>query len=132
MEDTIAHVCLNVANADEAVEWYTENFDLEDALSWSGETDQGHTVNRYVSDGNGTMIQFREAEKATEFGHGPGYDHLGIRVGDLDGAFERVDHAGVVREPQDNPSSNARFAFIKDPFGNVIELFSPFESSQLS
>lgn len=131
MPDTIAHVCLNVPDAEHAVEWYTTNFEFEDALSWSWETEEGPTVNRYVRDGNGTTIQFREAERQTTFDRGEAYDHLGIRVDDLDEAFERVDHDGVVLPPQDNPASGARIAFVEDPFGNVIELFSPFEESDL-
>lgn len=75
--------------------------------------------------------QFHEAEDRTEFRHGPGYDHPGIRDDDLDDAFERVDHAGVVRPPQDDPSSGERFAFIEDPFGNVIGRFSPFDDPHL-
>jgi lactoylglutathione lyase len=131
MPDTIAHVCLNVPDAEAAVEWYTANFGFEDALSWSWESDQGHTTNRYVVDDSGAMIQFREAEEQATYDHGRSYDHLGIRVDDLDEAFARVDHHGIVHSPQDNPASGARIAFIKDPFGNIIELFSPFEDSDL-
>lgn len=126
MTDRLAHMCVNVPDADAAVDWYTENFDFETSHSWSWETDEGHVRNRYVTDGE-FKIQLREAETQTEFERGTTWDHLGIVVDDVDEAFDRVDHHGVVIPPQDNPDSGARITFVEDPFGNVLELLSPFE-----
>jgi lactoylglutathione lyase len=128
MPDTLAHICVNVPDAEAAVEWYTDNFAFEDALTWSWETDEGHTMNRYVADESGSMIQFREAEAQTEFPKGSGWDHIGIEVDDLDAAFERIDHHGVVMEPQYNSHSDARVAFIEDPWGYVIELLTALDA----
>lgn len=127
MPDRLVHVCLNVPDATAAVDWYTANFDLEEVRSWrwSWETDQGHTENRYVADEGGTMLQFRAAEGQTTFEPGSAWDHVGVRVDDVDAAVERIDHRGVVMEPQYNPNSGAEIAFVEDPYGHVIELLCP-------
>ena len=126
MTDRLAHVCLNVPDADAAVEWYTDNFDVEAVdWSWSWEGEQGHTENRYVVDDDGFMLQFKAAEEQDSFEPGEAWDHLGIVVDDVEAAVERVDHHGIVIEPQYNPNSGADIAFVKDPWGYVIELLHP-------
>lgn len=123
----IIHNCLNVADAEASAAWYEDNFGFEVAWSWSWETDEGRQVHCYVSDENGMELQLRETEGLTEFERGTAWDHFGVEVDDVDEAFERIDNHGVVMEPQDNPHSGARIAFIKDPDGHHIELLSPFD-----
>ena len=129
MPDRIVHVCLNVPDAAAAVDWYTANFDLEEVESWrwSWERDGVHVENRYVADEAGMMIQLRDAEGQTSFERGEAWDHLGILVDDVEVAVQRIDHHGVVLEPQYNPNSGAHIAFVEDPYGHVIELLCPDE-----
>lgn len=131
MPDRIVHVCLNVPGAAAAVEWYTTNFDLEEVESWrwSWERDGGHVENRYVADEAGMMIQLRDAEGQTSFERGEAWDHLGVLVDDVEAAVDRIDHHGVVLEPQYNPSSGADIAFVEDPYGHVLELLRPDEET---
>lgn len=130
MPDKLVHVCLNVPDADDAVDWYTDNFDVEEVRTWrwSWESEQGHTENRYVADEDGMMLQFRAAEEQTDFEVGGAWDHVGVQVDDVEAAVDRIDHHGIVLEPQYNPNSGAEIAFVEDPYGHVIELLRPDET----
>ncbi|MDY6817812.1 MAG: VOC family protein [Halobacteriales archaeon] len=119
------HTCLNVADADRAVEWYTEQLGLKE--SWSFETADGRTVNRYVTDDNGFELQLSDTEGETALEEGTLWDHVALGVDDVDAAFDRIDNHGVVQPPQDNNAAGARTAFIKDPDGHVVELVEPLE-----
>lgn len=121
----LIHICLNVADAEESVEWYTEQFGFEE--TWSFETPDGETVNRYVAADNGVEIQLSDTEGDDEFDHGTGWDHLAVRVSDVDRAVAEIDHYGVVEDPRDQPAAGARTAFIEDPDGHVVELVEPLE-----
>ncbi|QLD84821.1 VOC family protein [Natronomonas halophila] len=121
----ILHTCLNVADADRAVEWYTENLGFEE--SWGFETPDGETVNRYVADEDGVELQLSDTEGQTPADEGDLWDHLAVKVDDVDAAFEDIDNHGVVKEPADQPAAGARTAFVKDPDGHVIELIEPLE-----
>jgi lactoylglutathione lyase len=117
------HTCLNVADADRSVEWYTEQLGFE--FSWEFETDAGR--NRYVADENGVELQFSETEGVEPDDAGDLWDHLAVKVEDVDKAFEETDHFGVVKEPGDQPAAGARTAFVEDPDGHVVELIQPLE-----
>ncbi len=119
------HVCLNVADAERAADWYAENLGFE--RSWEFTTPDGDTRNLYVADGNGVELQLADTEGADEFEEGTAYDHLAVSVDDVDAAFERIDHHGVVKEPADQPAAGARTAFLKDPDGHTVELVQPLE-----
>jgi len=121
----ILHTCLNVADGERSVEWYTEELGFEE--SWGFESDDGRTVNRYVADEDGVELQLSETAGDTEFEAGTLWDHLAIKVDDVDAAFERIEHFGAVKEPADQPAAGARTAFIKDPDGHVIELIEPLD-----
>jgi len=121
----ILHTCLNVADADQSVEWYTEQLGFE--FSWEFETADGETVNKYVTDTNGVEIQLCETEGVTPAEHGETWDHLAVGVDDVDAVFTEIDHYGVKKEPGDQPEAGARTAFIHDPDGHLVELIEPLE-----
>jgi catechol 2,3-dioxygenase-like lactoylglutathione lyase family enzyme len=60
--------------------------------------------------------------------YAPGSGHIGIRVGDLDGALDRLREAGIrpLFEPVqiDSPKwwSGARVVYVHDPDGTTVEL----------
>lgn len=121
----ILHTCLNVADVERSVEWYTENLDFEE--SWGFETPDGETVNRYVADESGVELQLSDTEAQEPSVEGDLWDHLAVKVDDVDAAFEAIDHHGAVEEPGDQPAAGARTAFVKDPDGHVVELIEPLE-----
>jgi catechol 2,3-dioxygenase-like lactoylglutathione lyase family enzyme len=56
-----------------------------------------------------------------------GYFHWALYVDDLDEAFARVLEAGAteVSAPAPAARAGARFAYLKDPEGNLLELIQP-------
>jgi lactoylglutathione lyase len=121
----ILHTCLNVSDVEQSIEWYTENLDFEE--SWGFETPDGETVNRYVADDNGVELQLSDTKGQTPSEEGELWDHLAVKVDDVDAAFEEIDDNGVIKEPGDQPAAGARTAFVRDPDGHAIELIEPLE-----
>jgi lactoylglutathione lyase len=115
------HTCLNVADADRAVEWYVEQLGFE--ASWEFELED--TRNRYVADPNGIELQLSESEGVTPSEGGDLWDHIAVKVEDVDAVFAEVENHGVVQEPADNTAAGARTAFVRDPDGHVVELVEP-------
>ncbi|PSQ25827.1 lactoylglutathione lyase [Halobacteriales archaeon QS_9_68_17] len=120
----LIHININVADADETIEFY-EQFGFEE--SWEFETPDGETENRYIADENGTELQLSDTDGEGDFDQGTAWDHLAIGVGDVDEVFEGIDHYGVVKEPGDQPEAGARTAFVRDPDGRTVELVEPLE-----
>jgi catechol 2,3-dioxygenase-like lactoylglutathione lyase family enzyme len=56
-----------------------------------------------------------------------GYFHWALDVDDLDGVFARMLEAGAteVSSPAPAARAGARFAYVKDPEGNLLELIQP-------
>lgn len=121
----LLHVCLNVADADRAADWYVSELGFE--RSWSFELDGGDTRNVYVADENGVELQLSESAGEDDFEPGTAWDHLGVSVEDVDAAVDEIDHHGLVKGPMDLDEASARIAFIEDPDGHVVELIEPYE-----
>lgn len=119
----ILHTCLNVSDANQAANWYIEQLDLE--YSWEFTTEDGDTHNIYVADKNGVEFQLSDTEGQTPSDQGDQYDHVALKVDNVDATFAEVEHHGVVKEPGDQPAAGARTAFVKDPDGHHIELIEP-------
>ncbi|MEF8780069.1 MAG: VOC family protein [Haloferacaceae archaeon] len=119
----ILHTCLNVADADRAADWYVDQLGFE--RSWEFTSEDGATRNVYVADGNGVEFQLSDAEGEVPSEDGDRYDHVAVKVDDVDAEFERIEHHGVVKEPGDQPAAGSRTAFLEDPDGHVVELIEP-------
>lgn len=121
----VMHICLNVSDVEESVHFYVEELAFEE--TWEFTTADGETVNRYVGADNGVEIQLSESEDEVPGEAGDLWDHIAVSVEDVDAAFERIDHYGVVAEPVDRPEAGARTAFVEDPDGHVVELIEPLK-----
>ncbi|RBI58553.1 VOC family protein [halophilic archaeon] len=116
----LIHICLNVTDVEESVQWYEEQLGFEE--TWSFETSDGETVNRYVAGPNGVELQLSDTAGEDSTEHGNAFDHFAISVEDVDAAFADIDDYGVIQKPQDQPAAGARTAFIQDPDGHSVEL----------
>lgn len=119
------HVCLHVADADRAAEWYVSELDFE--RSWEFTTPDGETRHVYVADENGFEVQLSDTEGETTLEQGTAWDHLAVQVEDVDAAFEAIENHGVRMEPTELEAAGVRAAFIEDPDGHVVELVEPHE-----
>lgn len=121
----LLHTCLNVADGERAVAFYTEQLGFEE--TWSFTTADGRTTNRYVAADNGVELQLSDTDGESPSEAGTLWDHVAVAVEDVDEAFDRIDHHGVVKEPGDQPEAGARTAFVRDPDGHVVELIQPLD-----
>lgn len=121
----LIHVNLDVADVERSIEFYTDQLGFEP--TWGFEADG--TIHRYVAADNGVELQLSESEdrEAGEIDHGDGFQHLAVAVDNVDAAFERIAHHGVVEEPGDQPEAGARTAFVLDPDGYTVELVETLE-----
>lgn len=121
----VIHTCLNVSDVEQAAAFYTEQLGFD--RSWSFESADGRTQNQYVAGDSGVELQLSDTAGQTDLEQGSLWDHVALKVDDVDAAFDRIDNHGVVKEPADQPAAGARTAMIKDPDGHVVELVQPVE-----
>ncbi|WP_436348188.1 VOC family protein [Natronorubrum sp. FCH18a] len=120
----ILHVCLNVADASESIEFYEQ---LGFERSWQFTTADGETTNYYIADENGVELQLSETTGEEDFEMGSGWDHLALGVDDVDQTVETIGHYGIAEKPGTQPEAGAYTAFIEDPDGHLVELIEPLE-----
>lgn len=121
----LIHTCLNVTDVEEAAAFYVDQLGFE--RSWSFESADDGSLNQYVADDDGVELQLSETAGERVLVGGSRWDHVAVAVDDVDAAFDRVDHHGVVEEPADQPRADARTAMVEDPDGHVVELVEPLE-----
>jgi catechol 2,3-dioxygenase-like lactoylglutathione lyase family enzyme len=129
------HVSLSVADLAAQRRWYAE------ALGFTEVIEQFELIDPPVStvvleSADGVRVELIEragSARAAVFGdpldtlRGQGYGHWALTVDDLDAAFAGLTGAGAeaVWPPADAVQPGARFAYVKDPEGNLIELIQP-------
>jgi catechol 2,3-dioxygenase-like lactoylglutathione lyase family enzyme len=129
------HVSLSVADLAAQRRWYAE------ALGFTEVTEEFELpeppVRTVVLESAGRvrveLIERAGAARAAVFGdpldtlRGLGYAHWALEVDNLDTAFARLVGLGAepVWPPADAVQPGARFAYVKDPEGNLIELIQP-------
>jgi lactoylglutathione lyase/glyoxylase I family protein len=125
------HVGVRVPDYEAAKAWYTEKLDFRVLHEWPYGTlqlaylcpandDDFHlellagpvTHPRAVLDDLGTSLEYG------------GYQHVCLHVDDVDAARRELSSRGVdlVGEPFDLEEISRRLAFLRDPWGNMIEL----------
>ena len=102
-------------------EWYAEHFDLE--LEEDMPMTTFHWLRKDDPTRDGTTVWSLFPQDSDYFGSDDAQFMINYRVEDLDAMMAALKQAGVeiLREVQDTPYG--RFAAIKDPEGNGIELW---------
>ena len=113
-----SQVRLLVDDVAAAFRFYRDELGLAVAFGNEGEPyasfDTGTgTVAIFVRDGQAQAVELRAAGDSTL---------LVLEVDDVDAAIAGKDEH-IVREPVDKPEWGGRVAFLRDPSGNLIELF---------
>jgi catechol 2,3-dioxygenase-like lactoylglutathione lyase family enzyme len=131
MQFDIDHVGLSVADLDRQERFYRAAFDLVYAVERVDLPEAGvRTV--ILRSGTGLMLELieRAGSAAQEFADAydgasvQGFFHWALRVDDLDVAFDGLVEAGarVVSAPGQGMAEGVRFAYVKDPEGNLLEI----------
>ncbi|HEX3786335.1 MAG TPA: VOC family protein [Pseudonocardiaceae bacterium] len=129
------HVSLSVADLDAQQRWYQCALGLDEVVERCELTDPPvRTVVLGAADG--VRIELVERAGSTrrevygdplDTARGQGYRHWAVEVDDLEAAFAALIALGAlpVWPPADAAQPGVRFAYIKDPEGNLIELVQP-------
>lgn len=104
------HVVLNVPDPAAAARWYAKNLDGKPAGAGSPAVAFGRTT-----------IQFAKAAPGTAGSVGSVIDHLGFGYRDLDAAMQRFADSGVEIVSKIEQEGPIRYAFVKDPWGTLVE-----------
>jgi len=124
----IQHTAIEVSDLDATKRFYEDGLGLE--YAWDFHTDEG-VHNYYVTgDELDTWIQFVHDPDTDAAPEPSGIVHLALLVDDADETFEQVVAATdcpVAGEPTTVEAADARVAFVEDPDGYEIEIFSELE-----
>jgi catechol 2,3-dioxygenase-like lactoylglutathione lyase family enzyme len=128
------HIGLSVADLDAQQHWYQEAFGLREVVE-EFELPQPHVRTVVLRAPNGLRVELIEREGSTaltfrdplEAALTQGYGHWALEVEDLDQAFASLSAAGAqsVSPPAPAVQPGARFAYVRDPEGNLLELIQP-------
>lgn len=124
MVDRVDHLGVMVADIDATVAWYVEVLGFAVTDRWSNhDIDMSWAHLEY----GGHRLEFVQRPGMTGGADAAaGYHHLAVVVGDCAAATEAIVDAGatVVFPPAYFDRHDMDWSFVKDPFGNIIELVS--------
>ena len=132
------HVSLSVADLDAQQRWYAGALGFTEVAE-KFEVPEAGVRTAVLQTTGGTRVELieRVGSARTETFADPmdilraqGYGHWALEVDNLDDAFARLTSAGAeaVWPPADAVQPGARFGYVKDPEGNLIELIQPAAS----
>lgn len=112
----VNHVGIAFDDLDAAVEYYTETLGYPEAFRI--ENDAGELALVYVQVSQGTFVELQP----TNENRGPGINHFGVVVDDMDAAISMWRDRGVDVQDARSSSTNAILSNVFDPNGNRMEL----------
>jgi catechol 2,3-dioxygenase-like lactoylglutathione lyase family enzyme len=135
LDARVHHVSLSVANLNAEQAWYQQALGLTEVVE-RVEVPEAAVRTVVLQSAGGLRIELIEragSARARSFGDpldaalSQGYGHWAIEVSDVDQAFAELSAAGgqPVWPPAPAVRPGGRFAYVKDPEGNLIELIEP-------
>ena len=129
------HVSLSVANLDDQHVWYARSLGLTQVVE-RFELPEPRVRTVVLQAANGVRIELIERigssrgeiySDALDASRGHGYGHWALEVDDVNDVFARLVTLGgqPIWAPADAVQPGARFAYVKDPEGNLTELIQP-------
>jgi catechol 2,3-dioxygenase-like lactoylglutathione lyase family enzyme len=125
------HVALSVGDLDASQRWYEKALGLREEQRF-----EMASVRTVLLGSAGLRVELIEREgsvrersfvDALDAAGTRGYGHWALQVDDLDAAYGDLTGAGArpVSAPAPAVQEGARFAYVKDPEGNLLELIQP-------
>jgi len=129
------HVSLSVADLDAAQRWYRQALGLSEVIE-RFELPEPAVRTVVLRGASGLRVELVERAGSTRTRPAgdpldaalcEGYAHWAVEVEDLDAAFADLTESGAqpVWPPAPAVQPGARFAYVKDPEGNLLELVQP-------
>jgi catechol 2,3-dioxygenase-like lactoylglutathione lyase family enzyme len=129
------HVSLSVADLDAQLDWYARSLGLTQVIE-RFELPEPRVRTVVLQAPNGVRIELIERAGSLrseiyndplDTSRGQGYGHWALEVDDVNDVFARLVGSGgePIWPPADAVQPGARFAYVKDPEGNLIELIQP-------
>jgi len=128
------HIALSVRDLDVQQRWYQQALGLDEVVE-QFELPEPRVRTVVLRAANGLRIELIEREGSTaQTFHDPleaaltqGYSHWALEVEDLDQTFAALSAVGAqpVSLPAPAVQPGARFAYVGDPEGNLLELIQP-------
>lgn len=118
----ILHTCINVADMDRSIEFYTKQIGLK--FVSRREIKQNNAEIAFLKDENEAAIELTHWRDKKELKEGDNFDHIAFAVNEIEATMRELKRNGVTvaMEPYSLQGSTSRIAFIKDPDGNWLEL----------
>lgn len=118
----ILHTCLNVADLDRSIKFYSEHIGLK--FVRRREVKQNNAEIAFLEDGSGGAIELTHWRDKKTLAEGDNFDHIALEVPDVKKCTDELRGKGVTiaMEPFSLSGSSSKIAFIKDPDGNWLEL----------
>jgi predicted enzyme related to lactoylglutathione lyase len=115
----VGGVFFKAENPDALYAWYEKHLGIK--------REQWGVMFRWRDDGDpeGGTTWSIFPKKSEHFGAGPQSFMINYRVEDMDGLLEKLGEAGVWIDPKRDDHEFGKFAWIRDPEGNRIELWEP-------
>jgi len=129
------HVSISVADLDAQLAWYGDALGYRTVVERVALAEPPVRTAIVEEPGGGRIELIERADSTREkvpadpldAARGQGYGHWALRVGDLEATFAWLlaRGAAAVWPPADAAAPGARFAYVQDPEGNLIELIQP-------
>jgi lactoylglutathione lyase len=123
MSYQMIHSCLRVMNLEKSEQFYREALGFE-VVRRKEYPEYKFTLTYLRSPGSDFELELTwNHEQAVPYELGNGYSHLAVSVTDLEGSHKRHEELGFAPKPLKGlPGQGARFYFIADPDGYLIEV----------
>jgi catechol 2,3-dioxygenase-like lactoylglutathione lyase family enzyme len=128
------HIAVSVADLDMQQRWYQQALGLDEVVE-QFELPEPRVRTVVLLAANGLRIELIEREGSTaqafrdplEAARTQGFSHWALEVEDLDQTFAALSAMGAqpVSPPAPAVQPGARFAYVRDPEGNLLELIQP-------
>ena len=126
MKTKFTYTGIRTKDLEKSLQFYVQVLGMKETGRSKIDQNKGTTVSLTTHDG-GPVLELNYYEKGSpfdvEYVAGEGMDHLAFQVDDLDKALAEANRAGYP-DALEMKSGTSRWAYIRDPNGIFIELFS--------